>query len=426
MTCTDPDRLPLADFVDTVCLSLLPQTRGDIADYLVCLAANEGHLLARAEASRVVAIRNGDLRGAITDLQFWCQMAIGDSKAGIGWFMEANKANANRSESEPYLRTVSEYSYPINVSLFKRLRNRTCPLENEPKLLWEAFDFKGYDAFEHDSLVLGQDPDHLGSLRDTLELQDLRSDILSAADIMPMALREFDRLDCSKRILSEKSRGEFSEGFTLLQTDPVQDLSGVAKDVVFTMKAATYCADDTIRVKSRRKHLIEAVLKPKSSLYAHQHNIRKHSEAVFDALTDPPDGNPWSQQRGPGISVFARPFANIATDVAPILRSIARSDLQLEDERNRLSSVLAEPGHKTKRQRTTRAARAALEGGNKESTRKERWLPKELDYKAVLKTGGHDWPIPAFGDEVDSLPGSTLSNVASGRTSSVESPDELS
>lgn len=75
----------------------------------------------------------------------------------------------------------------------------------------------------------------------------------------------------------------------------------------------------------------------------------------------------------------------LAYDIAPYVRSIASYDLELERQRD---EVFSSQGKKT---RTTRAARAAAEGGDKASTRRERWFTGNLDLQAVLATG-NNWP----------------------------------
>jgi hypothetical protein len=44
-----------------------------------------------------------------------------------------------------------------------------------------------------------------------------------------------------------------------------------------------------------------------------------------------------------------------------------------------------------KKVRKTRAARAALEGGSKANTRRERWFSEMTDFEKVLKTAGEGW-----------------------------------
>ena len=95
--------------------------------------------------------------------------------------------------------------------------------------------------------------------------------------------------------------------------------------------------------------------------------------------------------KGPQISAFDGPLSVLAEDLAPYVRSIVSYDLRLEDQRCQLSSLLSQPGKNGKKARTTRASRAALEGGSKAHTRRERWFPNHTDFDAVLETGGKEW-----------------------------------
>lgn len=49
-------------------------------------------------------------------------------------------------------------------------------------------------------------------------------------------------------------------------------------------------------------------------------------------------------------------------------------------------------GGKAKRIRTTRAAYSAMEGGQRSTTRAERWFKANINSHMVLATGGKDWP----------------------------------
>ena len=95
--------------------------------------------------------------------------------------------------------------------------------------------------------------------------------------------------------------------------------------------------------------------------------------------------------KGPQISSFDGPLSIITEDLAPYVRSIVSCDLRLEERRRLLSSLPSQPGKNGKRQRTTRASRAALEGGSKAHTRRERWFPKNTDLDSVLQSGGEGW-----------------------------------
>ena len=97
------------------------------------------------------------------------------------------------------------------------------------------------------------------------------------------------------------------------------------------------------------------------------------------------------QSRGAQITTFNGPLSVIAEDIAPYVRSIVSYDIRLEERRLFLSNLLSQGGRNGKRQRTTRASRAALEGGSKENTRRERWFPNSTNFSLVLQTGGKEW-----------------------------------
>ena len=89
-------------------------------------------------------------------------------------------------------------------------------------------------------------------------------------------------------------------------------------------------------------------------------------------------------------SSFDRNFNIITIDLAPYVRSIVNHELALETQRVRPSNLLSEGGQ-LKRSRNTRASRTALEGGSRQTKRRERWFPSELDFDQVLKTAGRSW-----------------------------------
>lgn len=119
-------------------------------------------------------------------------------------------------------------------------------------------------------------------------------------------------------------------------------------------------------------------------------NARFYQAAVFEPIArayKPVLGIP----KGPQISTFDGSLSIITEDLAPYVRSIVSYDLRLEEQRRLLSSLFSQPGKNGKRQRTTRASRAALEGGSKAHTRRERWFPNKTDFDSVLQTGGEGW-----------------------------------
>lgn len=124
-------------------------------------------------------------------------------------------------------------------------------------------------------------------------------------------------------------------------------------------------------------------------------NVRLDYAAAFEPVArshKPVSGIP----KGPHISTFDGPLSIVTEDLAPYVRSIVSYDLRLEEERRVLSSLLSQPGNHNKRQRTTRASRAALEGGSKARTRRERWFPNNTNFDLVLQSGGKGWQDIAY------------------------------
>ena len=88
---------------------------------------------------------------------------------------------------------------------------------------------------------------------------------------------------------------------------------------------------------------------------------------------------------------FENGLGPLFEDLAPYIRAIVAFDLRLEKHRLQLSGLLSQSSNSTKRARTTRASRAALEGGDKSYTRKERWFPPGTNPPRILATGNQEW-----------------------------------
>ena len=121
---------------------------------------------------------------------------------------------------------------------------------------------------------------------------------------------------------------------------------------------------------------------------------------AFDPIAGP-SRLPLAVQRGSHISTFDGPISLVLEDVAPYVRSIVFYDLKLEEHRLRLNSILAQDGRNGKKMRTTRASHAALEGGSKANTRREKWFPVESNFSLILQTGGDGWQEIAWQKALD-------------------------
>ena len=136
--------------------------------------------------------------------------------------------------------------------------------------------------------------------------------------------------------------------------------------------------------------IISMITENMQARHSEHPNIKIGHAAIFGPIarsTKPVLGIP----KGPQISTFDGSLSVITEDLAPYVRSIVAYDLRLEEHRGLLSSLLSQPGQNSKKQRTTRASRAALEGGSKARTRRERWFPNNTNFDAVLQSGGQGW-----------------------------------
>lgn len=88
---------------------------------------------------------------------------------------------------------------------------------------------------------------------------------------------------------------------------------------------------------------------------------------------------------------FENGIAPISEDLGPYIRAIMAFDLRLEQHRLKLSGLLSQGADGTKKVRRTRASRAALEGGDKAFTRKERWFDTDANPSRILATGNEEW-----------------------------------
>ena len=194
----------------------------------------------------------------------------------------------------------------------------------------------------------------------------------------------------------EKTRNSFVEGSNVVQGEPIVDQTGVTTSMALTLRSLSrrlvQCPDipDGAHPLSQQSimRIIPELIKEerhssqkitKSNLPTSFEPLARSSNAVIGA------------SRGTQITSLDGPASVIATDLAPYVRSIVSYDLRLEEQRRKLSDLLSQPGRDGMKTRTTRASRAALEGGHKAFARRERWFPKAVDFDMVLRSGGRDW-----------------------------------
>ena len=428
MTCNDENLVPPDALNLHAILRCAPPSLEMVTEYLLLMATNEGHLISRSAVSNLFLSRGQDLRATIQQLDFWCQMGIGDKKGGLEWIYQRWPPGQDHDADGNRLRVVSRDTYNLHTDPHSMAYE-------DGELVGD--DLEGYDGLQRysadgDTALMRQgfSKEDLGSAgspafsKNNLEILDeldLAFDGRSAADVFRGAgpaskykvhrlpFHHFlywfayiykDVLDPTEPRIDDAARTNFIEGYQLIQADlqvkfAKTDIelsrfsSACANSILMRagMKQSTL-ADPNKRVDERTDSagLCKDAIQEKRAQPLHYEDFL----ATFEPLTDP--GPQTALQSIPiGASVFDGPLTPIIEDAAPYVRSIVAFDLALEEQRLRLSNLLSQGGRNAKKARLTRASRSALEGGKRETTRRERWFTKSLNASLVLRTGGRDW-----------------------------------
>ncbi|KAK2754589.1 hypothetical protein FQN54_006990 [Arachnomyces sp. PD_36] len=397
MTCRDEGLLPLHDLSFHRILRYSPPPPSLSVDYMLLLAASEGHLLQRKAVSDLYTALNQDLRASITELNFWCQMALGSEKSGIDW-MIGNFRRPMNLDDRP--RVISKNTYLSGMGWYGRdmacypgnqaARDITMLSQCVEQWPLEVMDWQGpkpvsrTDVERDDSDIEAQRRgNRLAALQCDSEFTDMQSmlDLLCRAESKEVTN---DTLDTSSPPMSDKQRLGYIEGYHLLEADHQVDFSRLSADISSTLTVLmrdSFLGDST----NGEASVMEGILKYRTNERPEKMALSQ-LHLAFEPVMENIDTFYSPGRQAPS---FENGIPAISEDLAPYIRSIIAFDLRLERRRMELSGLLSQ-GH-GKRMRTTRASRAALEGGSKQSTRRERWFPRRLNTARVLGTGGKGW-----------------------------------
>lgn len=426
MTCTDESVVPLQAMVLHAVLRLTPPCRTLAADYMVLMAAREGHLLKRRALENLYKSKNHDLRASINEMQLWCQMGVGDPRGGLSWIYQRWPSGQGEDAQGFPIRVVSKGTFLDGMGTEPEIESqshRDC-IDIRTLQAWDIHSMDPRDAL-FESSERSHDPevqaprDRFKSRLAALQQACSQSYCLSDLDLIggigrPDGRSKYSsdeqalqaKLDPTQPALGEKARLSYTEEHPLLQADEMTDFAqhdrSIAVRMCSLLRAAHNDTDDTC-VDDQG---------PDVSSYLRRRPIRNHvSRADFSVALDP-----LAQETAPTatsglvFSTIDSPLTIVATEIAPYIRSIIRYDIALEEQRHRMSSILTgsqqsvsdtgvaagslSSSQGKQKMRTTRAARSALEGGQRQLTRRERWFAKQddqLDFEAVLRTGGREW-----------------------------------
>lgn len=194
-----------------------------------------------------------------------------------------------------------------------------------------------------------------------------------------------DMLDPSIPELSEKQRANYTEGYPLLHADTVADNTGLPAHIGSTMAVLMHhlASGRTDDEASSARHILDA-----KSQSARAKVTADYLVTAFDPIICV--DRPLAASGTRPTTSFENGLDVVVTDLAPYIRSIVSFDLRLEQYRRELSDLLSD-GRGKRKARTTRASRAALEGGSKHETRRDRWFSPTVNASQVLSTGKKEW-----------------------------------
>ncbi|KAJ5690729.1 hypothetical protein N7462_005121 [Penicillium macrosclerotiorum] len=405
ITCNDESLVPIQDMSLHAILRYQKPPPDLALDYLLLVAANEGHVLKRNAVSKLYNASGMDIRRSLMDLNFWCQMAVGSQKAGLDWILPIWPPGANVDQNSERLRVLSLNTYESYMGWFNRdtfLDKESLPKETEAlenTFHWWRLSIQDAEDAAGASVAESLLPDQYNSMSklEKLDILSQEADYLetrSVLDILctgcPMEMSK-DIVDRSAPPLPESHRSNYIDAYPLLQADLQPEYPLLTESIGITFDAFI---SRVFRPSTENVEIAGATrIFNGWAKSAARRNILPSSlpgyRKVFEPLMRAPYYMPASGRHAPS---FENSLAPITEDIAPYVRSIMVFDGRLKQYRDGLFAIWSqEEGIGGKRMRTTRASRAALEGGDKASSRRERWFSDDINYYWVQGTGCTEW-----------------------------------
>ncbi|KUI65639.1 ATPase family AAA domain-containing protein 5 [Cytospora mali] len=428
LTCNDENLVPLQALnLHGIFRFSSPPT--DLAvDRLLMIAACEGHALRRNAVEALFESRQQDLRACLMDLNYWCQIGVGDRRSGVDWYYPRWPKGVDIDDDGNVIRVVSQDTYIEGMGWVAHdvLVKETDQQSLEEELMREVWDYWQLDLGNwQDSLDLTSWAETLNTASShhvrlsILEKYGDFTDAMSVADLssaMAFASGHEEAIDCTLPDMTAKARDDFILGRQLLDAPVASTYNPLAISLPINLR------------RLAREDLHASYPSPELDQPTEDSVISKVRQNASQSSTTPPitrddfslafDTLAASEKATPGSyldpSVFDGTLSCIVLDIGPYVRSIVAYDNELQQQRLKMSNLLSRGG--TKRMRNTRASHAALEGGSRSTTRPERWFKADVNGYLVKQTAGEGW-AEALKEEMktDSDRGSVVSSRALGR-----------
>lgn len=424
ITCNDERQIPLLDLPLAAILRLHPPPVTLATDYLLALAGKEGHVLERQAVSDLYELKNHDLRASIAELDFWCQMSVGDRKGGLEWIYQRWPPGKDVDTEGRLLRVASEGTYRTGMgwlshNVFETESNVAFDKEEELlQEIWTDWSIGPDDWVMRDEPTSGlRGPVPPNNLR-ALEDLDAFTESCSAADVycrigLPSYEHDHDEpVDSTLPPITDKARLSYTLAAPLLQVNHRADYLNLDRSLstqthllikrAYPLLSHQSAPPTTGQPSTECEYARGIVTTLQNKRTTDDSISRLDFAAALDVLAAPPDyTQPERTFYNLTPSSFDRTFRIITLDLAPYVRSIVAHEQVLEAQRLRISNLLS-AGGSAKRARTTRASRVALEGGVRETKRRDRWFDSALNFELVMRTAGKNWAGLGWkGEEVD-------------------------
>ncbi|SPO03087.1 related to ELG1 protein required for S phase progression and telomere homeostasis [Cephalotrichum gorgonifer] len=384
ITCNDESLLPFHLLNLHGIFRLNPPPVDLAVDAMLLIAANEGHVLERKPVEDLYETRGRDLRASLTELNYWCQLGVGDRRGGMDWFYLRWPKGSDLDENGDVVRVISESTYQSGMGWFGDSISNASAVEREEELVrrsWEAWGADCDELLVSDALAISKGGQTLKEYSDF-------ADSMSSADMLSAGLfgqRFEERLDPTLPEISPRTKDDYILGRILLDAPLLSTHCPLTLTMPTAIKSlARRCLAPPPKPITER----EAMKNIRSSLTKVEPLNRMDFSLAFDPIASS-DKPGLSSHLDP--SVFDRTMKMIVLDVAPFVRGIVAADEKRRNERLALGTLVSEGervgGGGTKR-RKTRSAMSALEGGERRTTRGERYFSCDVNAYLVLRTGG--------------------------------------
>ncbi|ETS83410.1 hypothetical protein PFICI_05286 [Pestalotiopsis fici W106-1] len=411
MTCNNEFLVPLQNLALHGIFRFSAAPTDLAVDHLLLIAANEGHALSRDAVQALYESRRNDLRASISELNYWCQIGVGDPKGGFGWFYRKWPKGSDLDERGDRIRVVSSDTYRTGMGWLGRDPVSNLPIryvqDEITRQVWESW---GLDTSEDQCClndleqVMMPNTTHVsrGDRIALLDAADSFYESFSAADIISQgALSSLNQvsLDPTLPPSAIKTKDDFIIGLQPIDAPLLSRYNTATFDMATSIRSFASSQLPNTNLTGHSEH---SQLDENSAINKIRANIGKLASLSgitrldYSMAFDPIAVSDKSLGQSSGHldpSVFDRTMKMITLDVAPYVRSIVAYDQRLQTERLLRSNLLSEGGKPKKRMRSTRSAYSALEGGTRASTRREKYFSADINPHLVMKTGGRGWEL---------------------------------